>query len=320
MTVAPLPRVFISCGQTKDSDELDTAHKIRDRLQEQGFEPYIAVEEQTLRGLKENIFPQLQNSEYFVFVDFKREELVPHHKTGQNPPPNQERRGSLFSHQELALASFLDLELIAFQEKGVKRDDGILPFLQANATPFTDRNLLPNVIADEVTRRQWNPHSRNELVLEGYDQTRDAVGYGTSEWLRFFYVQVNNLHYKKTATNCYAYLEKAIRLGHPSGEIPFESVELKWAGYTLPNAHILPHQKRRFDALFVAHREPANVRFNVFSDAPSMFGHPAINQAGEYELHYAVVSDNFPIARRSFLLNLSDAHQLTKLELKSRRV
>jgi hypothetical protein len=306
-------RVFISCGQAKDSDELDTAHKIRDRLQQQGFEPYVAVEQQTLRGLKENIFQQIQNSEYFVFVDFKREELVPHYKIGANPSPNQEHRGSLFSHQELALASFLDLELIAFQEKGVKPDDGILRFLQANATPFTDRNTLPNVIADEVTRRQWNPHSRNELVLQSCSQTRD------SELHRFFYVQVHNLHHHKTATNCYAYLERAIRLGQATADIPCESVELKWEGRTLANAHIHPDKQRRFDALFVSLHEPAKVGFAVFSDAPSIFV-PPINQAGEYELHYAVVSDNFPIARRSFLLNLSEAHHLTKLELKGRGV
>jgi hypothetical protein len=87
-------RVFISCGQTKDSDELETAHKIRERLKELGFDPYIAVEEQTLRGLKENIFPQLQDSEYFVFVDFKREKLVPRHEGKTGP----KHRGSLFSH------------------------------------------------------------------------------------------------------------------------------------------------------------------------------------------------------------------------------
>src|SRR6266571_4187938 len=93
-------RVFISCGQSKHSDEVETARKIARRLQELGFDPYIAVEEQTLRGLKENIFSQIENSEYFVFVDFKREQLV------SNDPPMH--RGSLFSHQELALASFLD--------------------------------------------------------------------------------------------------------------------------------------------------------------------------------------------------------------------
>jgi hypothetical protein len=158
-------RVFISCGQTKDSDELETAHKIHQRLEDLGFDPYIAVDEQTLRGLKENIFPRLQDSEYFVFVDFKREKLAPrsHGHMGVIWSHKLKHRGSLFSHQELALASFLDIDLLAFQEKGVKQDDGLVRFLQANATVFTDRNLLPNVIADEVQRRKWNPHSRKEL-------------------------------------------------------------------------------------------------------------------------------------------------------------
>jgi hypothetical protein len=43
------------------------------------------------------------------------------------------------------------------------------------------------------------------------------------------------------------------------------------------------------------------------------FGHPPIRSAGDYELSYAVVSDNFPIARASFVLNLSNTLALTKL-------
>jgi hypothetical protein len=70
-------RVFISCGQNKESDEVVIASAIRDRLQELGFDPYIAVQEQTLRGLKENIFRQLSECEYFIFVDFRRERLGP---------------------------------------------------------------------------------------------------------------------------------------------------------------------------------------------------------------------------------------------------
>src|ERR1700733_11674436 len=158
-------RVFISCGQAKGSDELYTAQKIAERLKEIGFDPYIAVEEQTLLGLTENIFPRLRDYEYFVFVDFKREELRSTRRAG----PPKLHRGSLFAHQELAIAAYLKLPVLAFQENGVKTDDGVLRFLQANATPFTDRNLLPNVIADEVQRRKWNPHLRNELILERQD-------------------------------------------------------------------------------------------------------------------------------------------------------
>lgn len=311
-------RVFISCGQTKDSDELETAHKIRERLQALGFDPYIAVEEQTLSGLKENIFRQLGAAEYFVFVDFKREELVPHGKSGPVTSSKPQHRGSLFSHQELALASYLDLPLLAYQEEGVKKDDGIIRFLQANAIPFTDRHLLPNVIADEVQSRAWTPHTKNELVLERDPvQSVDAKVTGTQFVRRFYYVVVRNLHHHKTATNCYVYLEKVIRLDAPTFEIPFGSVELKWAGYTLPNAHILPKTERPFDALFTEHAQPTLVGFNVFSDS-SLFGHPPIQAAGEYELCYSVVSDNFPIARASLTLSLSSTLQSTTLKLKAR--
>jgi hypothetical protein len=71
----PRARVFISCGQNKVTDEERIAREIGLRLSELGYDPYIAIQEQTLRGLKENIFGRLEESEYFIFIDFKREEL-----------------------------------------------------------------------------------------------------------------------------------------------------------------------------------------------------------------------------------------------------
>ena len=61
-------RVFISCGQTRGSDEEIIANEISKRLHGLSFEPYVAVAEQTLLGLKENIFAHLRTSEYFIFV------------------------------------------------------------------------------------------------------------------------------------------------------------------------------------------------------------------------------------------------------------
>jgi len=71
---------------SEGSDEVAIAKAVGARLEKLGFEPWIAVEEQTLSGIKEHIFEKLRNSEYFIFVDFKREELG---TTG-------EHRGSLF--------------------------------------------------------------------------------------------------------------------------------------------------------------------------------------------------------------------------------
>jgi len=73
--MSPKARIFISYGQRKQTNETEIAKKIADELEHMGFDPYVAVQEQTLRGVKENIF-QLANSEYFIFIDFKREKLL----------------------------------------------------------------------------------------------------------------------------------------------------------------------------------------------------------------------------------------------------
>lgn len=294
-------RVFISCGQSKHTDEASIARDIDQGLQELGFEPYVAIQEQSLRGLKENLFGQLSRSEYFIFVDFKREQLI------ENPPVH---RGSLFSHQELALASYLDMTMLAFQESGVKQDDGILQFLQANATPFTDRHSLPGVIADEVRRRKWDPHWRNELVLERDPAQRGDSIDSAGRPRGFFHISVCNRHCHNTATNCCVYLERAARL-NPWAEIALNAAELKWSGYVLPSVHIPPRTVRKFDAFFIHHDLPGLLGFATFSDSEEFIPH--IEGTGLYELRYVVISDNFAPAHGSFILNLE--HNLSSTTL-----
>lgn len=69
-------RVFISCGQRKNTEELTIAKQIADNLDKMGFEPYIAVEEQRLEGVKENIFKRLENTEYFFVCRFQKRETM----------------------------------------------------------------------------------------------------------------------------------------------------------------------------------------------------------------------------------------------------
>jgi hypothetical protein len=142
-------RVFISCEQKKESEEVTIANQIEQSLRSMGFDPYVAVQEHTLQGVKETIFKKLANAEYFLFVDFKREKLYT-----ANSEDTRECRGSLFSHQELAIATFLEHESLAFQEEGLKRDDGILRFIQANCIPFSDRKQLPSLIAEKIKEKQ----------------------------------------------------------------------------------------------------------------------------------------------------------------------
>lgn len=294
-------KVFISCGQSKDTDEADVAHRIGERLEAEGFKPYIAVEQQSLRGLKENIFQELSSSEYFLFIDFKREKLS-----------ECEHRGSLFCHQELAIASFLEMPLLGFQEDGVKSDDGILKFVQANCTPFADKHTLHNVVADKVKEARWKPNWKNQLVMEIVtDQPSDAYHVRAKKNARFFHITVRNLNPHKHARNCYAFLETGRDLS-TEGSLLVESVEFKWAGYVLPNATILPSSYRNIDGFFVFHDSPNIPRFNVFSDSTRFI--PQIEGPGDYELTYVVISDNFDLVRSTFIVHLGNALDEIKFE------
>ncbi|MFY9727387.1 MAG: hypothetical protein WB579_19955 [Bryobacteraceae bacterium] len=316
--VEPRARVFISCGQNKASDELSVAVSIRERLHGLDFDPYIAVQEQSLRGLKENIFERLRESEYFVFVDFKRERLCGFPRDsilawcfGPWKFRNLLHRGSLFSHQELAIASYLDMPVVAFQEEGVKRDDGIIGFIQANATQFRDRSVLPDLVVKEVQLQSWNPHWRNELILERDPAQRsDTRLTNIGRDAVFFHINVRNRHQRKAATNCYVYLEKAISVA--SGvEIPFKAAELGWAGYSQPSARVPPQKVRPFDAFYILRQAPTLLQFSTFATATDFV--PRIEAAGQYELVYLVVSDNFPITRASFTLSLDASLDRTTL-------
>lgn len=310
-------RVFISCGQQKGTDEVEIAHKIVEKLEKMGFEPYIAVEEQTLKGMKENIFRRLSESEYFIFVDLKRERLFKlKHGSFEDTGNN---RGSLFSHQELALATFLDIEALSFREKDVKEDDGILKFIQANCIEFTDRHLLPDVVAEKVRERGWNPNWRNELSLERDDRDFQDVGYvgGERKPARFYHIKVKNLHPQKMARDCVAYLEE-IKLLNGETNSP-ELVEFKWKGVNTARVTIPPKKFRLLDAFHIFHEFPNVVHLGVNKFVIDFTGYYELyklNGPATFELTYVVFSENFSPARATFRLLVGN--QLDNIEFYAR--
>ncbi len=282
-TVTPRAKVFISCGQ-RPGIELNTANAVSKRVQELGFDAYVALEQQSLKGLKENIFAELESSEYFIFIDFPREQL----------DGSGDSRGSLFANQELALASYLDLDVMAFQQEGVKREDGIMRFLQVNCLPFSDAGQLPGLVEDRIKKMGWRSDFKNALVLSiSTPPFTDAVDLSGAN-NRFFHLDVRNLHHRKPALFCTAYVESIVSggLGASGG---LRMVELKWAGSSEQFAVVPPGTARQIDAGFVPHRAPNVFAFNTFSTSSQYM--PPLCGPASFEATYLVVSQNFPLAR-----------------------
>lgn len=308
-------RVFISCGQSS-AEERNIALAIAARLRDLGFDPYIAVEEQTYRGVVDNIFAQLARSEYMVFVDFKREPIGDSHATF---------RGSLFSNQELAIAVFRQMEFICLQEDGVERN-GIASFIQANAIPFSDRRQLARMVVAEATRRSWKPEWHNELsfddkppsTLNAIRHDRDHSNNTSTRNARYWHIHVTNRHHSKPAINCCAYLESVV---NKTTGVRFEcpAVEFKWAGSIFPYANIGPKSHRAFDAFYAAKGQLITtgelqlLQFNALTDS-SLFV-PQISHPGDYEFRYRVIAQNFPTIAASFQVHLPPDPFETELTL-----
>jgi hypothetical protein len=294
MSIDIRARVFISCGQRADSGEAAVAAEIASVLSEAGFQPYVAIDHQSLRSIRENVFPQLRDSEYFLFLDFRRDGLL-----GSS---SVEYRGSLFSHQELAIASYLDKEVLAFREAGVRPLDGLIGHLQTNCFEFDERSTLPGRVSEEIRRRGWRPNWQNRLTLSlASPPFNDALHLPDQVMGRFYHLRVANLHPTRTAQDCVAYLREVIDC-KSNCRVPFETVEFKWAGYSWPEATIAPSSSRRLDAFWLPHYEPTKPRFNCFADSSHFVPH--FGGVGGWELSFEVISSTIPSALAHFRLEL----------------
>jgi len=310
-------RVFVSCGQ--NDKELKIAEKIKKRLEDddKGFEVYVARKDHVLSCLTKNIFDKLNTSEYFLFIDFKREKLIRLNKGRKNDKNKDIFRGSLFTNQELAIATFLqDIKVLGFQEKGVIAQDGIIKYTQINPIEFDDRSQLPELVIKEVEKNEWKNDWRNELQIsfhEDYDKI-DLVG-GRRDPSHWYHLRVRNMNKRKTARNCIAYIEK---INHIEKRLSYkpEQVELKWKYLVPQSISIAPDSERRLDAFHYSFSDSIiKLGINPFLVDNNLIPvQYQLRTQGTYEIDYVIFSDNFSAARARLQINKIDRNQRFKFK------
>jgi len=281
-------RVFISCGQA-EGEERDTALQIARMLEnELGFEAYVAGEQISFQGVKEAIFRQLPESEYFLFVDFPRDELS-----------DGSCRGSLFSNQELAIAAYLELDFLGFRHRRVRALDGLLKFVQADVQAFDSSSQLLGMIRERV-RSKWVANWKNGLEITRDPNEFDHITrirhdvYGNvtlNRDARFFHLDVFNTHLRKTALDCVAYVESIHDITQAC-DVAFRPAEIKWAGSVLPMVPIPPQTHRSLDACMIYPDESTAVYFMSYSDSDQFMA--PIKGISELEVLFSVYSANMP--------------------------
>lgn len=306
-------RVFISCGQTRDSEEERIANSLKGRLELAGFQnPYVAINEQTTSGLKENILSKLEVSEYFIFIDFKREALF---SSDKNEPLKDQKgrsvhRGSLFSNQELAIAISQGKRIIALQERAVKERDGMFSVAQINPIQFTSRDQIVDIVMEKVAENKWDPNWRDEIEMSREDSDFSDAFYGGDPLkpARFFHIRASNRNKFKTARNCVCYIKKLVH--QPSGELhTMQLVEIKWKIIKLADAHIPPQEYRKFDAFFIIKNcyDKIYLGYNRnIIDYPQIDLEYQLLIPGVYDVSYEIYSENFRPTKATFRFQIPE--------------
>lgn len=319
-------KIFVSCGQRHV--ERHVVAQIKKLLRRLGFDTYVAYEQHTPEDVRRHIFDELESSEYYLFIDFPREELVPMPGTHLMPGTH---RGSLFTHQELALASFLRLPMLGFRHSSVLPEDGVSQFILLNAIEFSDeRSLLRQV--KKKAKERWNPHWKNCLLITRRGAERDLVRIDSGYNRNWYHMCVSNLHHDKWAKNCAAYVTSVHRVDSRSREQHPLQIELRWSARTGPFVHIQPSSAKRYrgrmlDVGFVTYETGQNIfHHGFYSDSAYNQGRSSWSRTatligpGRWIIGYVVISENFPDAtitlnlkmgKRPFDVSLRDVSEKT---------
>jgi len=300
-------KVFISCGQSSQN-ERDVAARIQHWFEDNGFEPYVAINVQTIQDVNSGIISELKGSDYYVFIDCPRDEIQPCDEVCY--------RGSLFTNQELAIAYVLGFEKVIFLQHHNVKLEGLLRYMASNAIKFDNYSEVSEKLITEVERRSWSTTYSRHLLASKIRWSDEIISYQslTQPKLigKFLYVDIEN---SRSDIAAHATVARLASITYPSGEnqISPDRSHLKAAGFPGFSHTIWPLSHAAFDLLCVDNATPNRIFLNSALDkAPK---DPIISEIGLYCLNYEVLSSGFPILQFSISLNVTGSIETTDASL-----
>jgi len=320
-------KVFISCGQRERGEEQRVAKQLEEWFTSQMYDPYVAYRVQTLNDVMA-IIEALERSDYFLFIDFCRESLL---SLSGGKLESLGFRGSLFSHQELALAHYLGFgdDVIVLRHRDLQ-PEGFLRYTQANPVSFDSPDEVVGKVEALVQHNDWSPESSRHFgarmgakpltPIRYYDHTTGREGRVSHVWG----VHIENRQRKRVALNVIASLRELAEVGGQSGS-PDKS-PLKWAGQQAYAITILPRDEWAIDVLSIDAERSHRVFLHSLADAlyldeetNRLSRPPVIGQPGRYHLTYRVDSVGFPALLFVVELELSGNINTTEARIGSTR-
>lgn len=261
---------------------------------EHEFHPMKCYNADSIQGFDDvmSITEHLAVSDYYLFIDFKREDSVPI---------------SVFTHQEFALARGWQIkEMLAFQEEELS-SHGMLRYVLAHPTKF-QRATLVEQVRKEIKRKGWNAnYSRNLLAVrvEASIPMRYNYPHGEGHDEEIWRVFIENRRIDQTAWNTIAILDSVT--SNQNVNKPDRSF-LKWAGQKAYQQTIFPQDFAEIDAFAIR----VDGRGVFLHSARDLFPlQPIINEPGTYNLRYLLYANGFPPADFTITFNYAGATRST---------
>jgi hypothetical protein len=255
---------------------------IADWLRSEGFAAYVATQVQTILDLNGEIISELKRCDYYLFVNFRRDALG-----------DGTFRGSLFTHQELAIAYSLGFEKMLFLNQAGVRTEGMLGFMVSNVPQFENSADAVDATKRAVHSSGWTPlYSRNLVVSRlrwgpqvGY---RDQTGQRSVQVL---YADISNRRPDLGAIGAVARLSAIVELG--IRRISPDRSHLKATAYPGYEQTIFPGDHAAFDMLALSLGQPHTLLLNSALDVSPRSA--LLASPGEYTLEYEVFAQGFPV-------------------------
>ena len=236
-------KIFISCGQGND-EEKQIASQIKTCLVSKGYNPYVAIETQSIQDVNNSILGNLKTSDYYIFIDFAREPIE------KKSDCSDIFRGSLFTNQELAIAYLLEFEEVMFLQQYNVKLEGIGKYLLSNAIRFKSKTDVPSLVETAIVKKRWDPsYSRHLTPGSPIYAGRCIYGdhTGNSYHDHIWHLPIKNLRHDNAAFNTVVRLNEIVLPNGNSIKCRDRNF-LKWTGKKdAYSATILPKDECKFD-------------------------------------------------------------------------
>lgn len=287
-------RVFISCGQATP-DEVAVATNISSWLHSKGFDPYVAIETQSILDLNSGIIGELKKSDFYLFINFRRDNI--------GHLGSSFFRGSVFTNQELSIAYAMEFEKCLFiNQKGVKRE-GIFQYMVSNTPEFGNLTEVLSILQTAVVTAKWHPSYSRNLAYNNLHWGK-PIGYGDhTGWrnAKVLHIDILNNRPDHGASNAVARL-KSLMCNSIKSKASDRS-HLKCSGSPGYSNTIWPKDYVRFDLLSIDMDNQSNIFLHSAQDIKPRV--PIISTQGNYTMLYEVFAESFPPISFSILLNVT---------------